>query len=41
MTRFALPVYNNDTGDLEWFNIFRIEMVIRHAEHKKRNEHPA
>ena len=30
-TRFALPVYNNDTGDLERFNIFRIEMLIRHA----------
>lgn len=28
---FALPVYNNDTGDLERFNIFRIEMLIRHA----------
>ena len=30
-TRFALPVYNNDTGNLERFNIFRIEMLIRHA----------
>ena len=30
-TRFALPVYNNDTGDLERFNIFRIEMLIQHA----------
>ena len=30
-TRFALPVYNNDTGELERFNIFRIEMLIRHA----------
>lgn len=50
-TRFALPVYNNDTGDLERFNIFRIEMLIRHAAdgnlylydmvNKKRNEHPA
>ena len=28
---FELPVYNNDTGDLERFNIFRIEMLIRHA----------
>ena len=31
MIRFALPVYNNDTGELERFNIFRIEMLIRHA----------
>ncbi len=30
-TRFALPVYNSNTGELERFNIFRIEMLIRHA----------
>ena len=30
-TRFALPVYESNTGELERFNIFRIEMLIRHA----------
>lgn len=30
-TRFALPVYDSNTGELERFNIFRIEMLIRHA----------
>lgn len=30
-TRFALPVYNSNTGELERFNVFRIEMLIRHA----------
>lgn len=29
--RFALPVYDNETGDIERFNIFRIEMLICHA----------
>ena len=29
-TRFALPVYDSNTGELERFNIFRIEMLIRH-----------
>ena len=29
-SRFALPVYNN-SGELERFNVFRIEMLIRHA----------
>ena len=30
-TRFALPVYNSNTDELERFNVFRIEMLIRHA----------
>ena len=30
-TRFALPVYESNTGELERFNVFRIEMLIRHA----------
>ena len=30
-TRFALPVYESDAGELERFNVFRIEMLIRHA----------
>ena len=30
-TRFALPVYNSNSGELERWNIFRIEMLIRHA----------
>ena len=30
-TRFALSVYDSNTGELERFNIFRIEMLIRHA----------
>ena len=30
-TRFALPVYSYNTGELERFNVFRIEMLIRHA----------
>lgn len=29
--RFALPISNNDTGKVERFNIYRIEMLIRHA----------
>lgn len=30
-TRFALPVYNSNTGEFDRFNVFRIEMLIRHA----------
>lgn len=30
ISRFALPIYSND-GELEGYNIFRIEMLIRHA----------
>lgn len=30
-TRFALPVYESDAGEFERFNVFRIEMLIRHA----------
>lgn len=29
-SRFALPIYTND-GELEKYNIFRIEMLVRHA----------
>ena len=29
-TRFALPVYDNE-GELTRYNIFRIEMLVRHA----------
>ena len=29
-TRFAMPVYDND-GDLLRYNIFRIEMLVRHS----------
>lgn len=32
--RFGLPVYTND-GHLERYNIFRIEMLIRHASDNK------
>lgn len=30
-TRFALPVQNNDSEDEIRFNIYRIEMLVRHA----------
>lgn len=30
-SRFALPVYNCENGEVERFNVFRIEMLIRHA----------
>ncbi len=33
-SRFALPIYSND-GDLIRYNIFRIEMLIRHASDDK------
>ena len=33
-SRFALPVYSNN-GELERYNIFRIEMLIRHASDDK------
>lgn len=33
-TNFALPVYDND-GNLERYNIFRTEMIVRHAEDGK------
>jgi len=50
-TNFALPVYD-DKGEIERFNVFRIEMLVRHAEDgkmylydfvniKKRNGYPA
>lgn len=50
-TNFALPVYDAE-GQLEKYNVFRIEMLVRHAEDgklylydfvniKKRNEQPA
>ena len=32
--RFALPVYSNN-GELERYNIFRIEMLVRHASDNK------
>lgn len=50
-SRFALPIYSNE-GELERYNIFRIEMLIRHASDnrlylydmvnvKKETEYPA
>ena len=30
-TRFALPVYSSDLKEVERFNIYRIEMLIRHV----------
>ena len=33
-SRFALPVYD-DSGELSRFNIFRIEMLVRHASDDK------
>ena len=33
-SRFALPVYS-ENGSLERYNIFRIEMLIRHASDDK------
>lgn len=33
-TRFALPVYLNN-GEIERFNIYRIEMLVRHASDNK------
>lgn len=33
-SRFALPVYGSD-GEVERYNIFRVEMLIRHAENGK------
>ena len=34
-SRFALPVYGSD-GEVERYNVFRVEMLIRHAEDGKR-----
>ncbi|MBR6223217.1 MAG: hypothetical protein IKQ71_07250 [Lachnospiraceae bacterium] len=34
--RFALPVYNDKTGELERYNIFRSTMLVRHAEDDKK-----
>ena len=50
-TNFALPIYD-DGGNIERYNIFRIEMIVRHAHDgklylydfvniKKRNEYLA
>jgi len=33
-SRFALPIYDND-GEIERYNVFRIEMLIRHASDDK------
>lgn len=33
-SRFALPVYD-DSGEVLRYNVFRVELVIRHAEDKK------
>lgn len=33
-SRFGLPVYADD-GEIERYNIFRVEMLIRHAEDNK------
>ena len=33
-SRFALPVYGSD-GEVERYNVFRVEMLIRHAEDGK------
>ncbi|MDE6566443.1 MAG: hypothetical protein K2K70_01775 [Lachnospiraceae bacterium] len=33
-SRFALPVYGNN-GDVERYNVFRVEILIRHAEDGK------
>lgn len=33
-SRFALPIYSN-SGELEKYNIFRIEMLVRHASDNK------
>ena len=34
--RFALPVYNDKTGVLERYNIYKAKMLVRHAEDNKR-----
>ena len=34
--RFALPVYNDKTGVLERYNIFKATMLVRHAEDFKK-----
>lgn len=34
--RFALPVYNDKTGNLERYNIYKAIMLVRHAEDNKR-----
>jgi len=34
--RFALPVYNDKSGELERYNIFRSVMLVRHAEDGKK-----
>ena len=50
--RFALPVYNDKSGEIERYNIYKSVMLVRHAEDgkkylydflsiKKRNEQPA
>ena len=30
--RFAIPVYNEKTGEVERYNIYRAVMLVRHAE---------
>ena len=34
--RFALPVYNDKTGELERYNIFSAKMLVRHANNGKK-----
>lgn len=34
--RFALPVYNDRTGNVERYNIYKAVMLVRHAEDEKK-----
>ena len=34
--RFALPVYNDKTGNVERYNIYKAVMLVRHAEDEKK-----
>ena len=34
--RFALPVYNDKTGNIERYNIYKAVMLVRHAEDNKK-----
>ena len=34
--RFAIPVYNGGTGNVERYNIYRATMIVRHAEDEKK-----
>ena len=34
--RFALPVYNEKSGEVERYNVFKAVMLVRHSEDGKK-----